>query len=53
MTGAGSMQTEGRLPGVEKLDVPEVSLQGDDLQRALEVEMLDYLREKIRRLPMR
>ena len=44
VAGTGNMQTEGRLPGVEKLGDPEVSLQGDDLQRALEVEMLDYLR---------
>jgi len=44
VAGSGNMQTEGRLPGVEKLGSPEVSLQGDDLQRALEVEMLDYLR---------
>jgi hypothetical protein len=43
MPGTG-LQTEGRLPGVEKLGDPEVSLQGNDLQRALEVEMLDYLR---------
>ena len=40
----GGKQTEGRLPGGESLGGHEVSVQDDDLQRALEVEMLDFLR---------
>ena len=44
--GVQGMKTEGQLPGLEK-GAPKVSLEEErDLQRALEVEMVDYLREE-------
>ena len=55
VAGSGNMQTEGRLPGVEKLGSPEVSLQGDDLQRSGHWRLRCWITygEKTRSLPMR